>query len=86
LEVKVLRFDGCAGYAQPIHTHPGNVAKARKKPRKGLDPNKWFNNVELVIAEQIGTQTTTYVRNIFNKFDMPGKTNAVSGKVSNGTV
>ena len=21
LEVKVLRFDGCVGYAQPIHTH-----------------------------------------------------------------
>jgi hypothetical protein len=66
LEVKVLRFDGCAGYAQPIHAHPGNVAKARKEAEKrGLDPNKWFNNVELMIAEQIGTQTTTYVRNIY---------------------
>jgi hypothetical protein len=28
LEVKVLRFDGCAGYAQPIHTHPGIVNAA----------------------------------------------------------
>jgi membrane-bound lytic murein transglycosylase MltF len=47
------------------HT-PGNVAKARKEAEKrGLDPKKWFNNVELVIAEQIGTQTTTYVRNIY---------------------
>jgi membrane-bound lytic murein transglycosylase MltF len=48
---------------------PGNVAKARKEAEKrGLDPNKWFNNVELVIAENIGTQTTTYVRNIYKYY------------------
>jgi hypothetical protein len=29
-----------------------------------LDPDKWFNNVELVTAETIGIETTTYVRNI----------------------
>jgi membrane-bound lytic murein transglycosylase MltF len=46
-----------------------NVAKARKEAEKrGLDPNKWFNNVEVVIAEQIGTQTTTYVRNIYKYY------------------
>lgn len=48
---------------------PGNVAKARKvAEQRGFDPNKWFNNVELVIAEQIGTQTTTYVRNIYKYY------------------
>jgi membrane-bound lytic murein transglycosylase MltF len=48
---------------------PGNVAKARHDAEKrGLDPNKWFNNVELVIAEQIGTETTTYVRNIYKYY------------------
>jgi membrane-bound lytic murein transglycosylase MltF len=48
---------------------PGNVAKARNDAqRRGLDPNKWFNNVELVIAQQIGTQTTTYVRNIYKYY------------------
>jgi|HubBroStandDraft_6_1064221.scaffolds.fasta_scaffold00151_31 membrane-bound lytic murein transglycosylase MltF len=48
---------------------PGNVAKARKEAEKrGLDPNKWFNNVELVIAERIGTETTTYVRNIYKYY------------------
>jgi membrane-bound lytic murein transglycosylase MltF len=47
----------------------GNVAKARKTAEgRGLDPNKWFNNVELVIGEQIGTQTTTYVRNIYKYY------------------
>jgi membrane-bound lytic murein transglycosylase MltF len=45
---------------------PGNVAKARKEAAKrGLDPDKWFNNVEVVVADQIGTETTTYVRNIY---------------------
>ena len=48
---------------------PGNVARARKEAvKRGLDPNKWFNNIELVIAEQIGTQTTTYVRNIYKYY------------------
>jgi membrane-bound lytic murein transglycosylase MltF len=48
---------------------PGNVARARNEAEKrGLDPNKWFNNVELTIAQQIGTQTTTYVRNIYKYY------------------
>jgi membrane-bound lytic murein transglycosylase MltF len=48
---------------------PGNVAKARRDAEKrGLDPNKWFNNVELVVSEQIGTQTPTYVRNIYKYY------------------
>ena len=42
------------------------MAKARKEAAKrGLDPDKWFNNVEVVVAEKIGTETTTYVRNIY---------------------
>jgi len=45
---------------------PGNIAKARREAAKrGLDPDKWFNNVEIVVADQIGTETTTYVRNIY---------------------
>ncbi|HEX4234453.1 MAG TPA: transglycosylase SLT domain-containing protein [Caldimonas sp.] len=48
---------------------PGNVAKARRKAaERGLDPDKWFNNVEIVVAEQIGTETTTYVRNIYKYY------------------
>ena len=48
---------------------PGNVAKARKEAdRRNLDPNKWFNNVEIVVAEKIGTETTTYVRNIYKYY------------------
>jgi len=52
---------------------PGNVAKARKEAEKrGLDPDKWFNNVELVVAEKIGTGTTTYVRNIYSTMSPTG--------------
>jgi membrane-bound lytic murein transglycosylase MltF len=36
--------------------------------RRGLDPDKWFNNVELVVAEKIGQETTTYVRNIYKYY------------------
>ena len=44
---------------------PGNMAKMRREAgQRGLDPDKWFNNVELVVAEKIGAETTTYVRNI----------------------
>jgi len=47
----------------------GNVARMRKEAEKrGLDPNKWFNNVELVTAEKIGMETTTYVRNIYKYY------------------
>jgi membrane-bound lytic murein transglycosylase MltF len=48
---------------------PGNVAKMRKEAgRRGLDPDKWFNNVEIVASEQIGMETTSYVRNIFKYY------------------
>jgi membrane-bound lytic murein transglycosylase MltF len=45
------------------------VSRARKEAkRRGLDPDKWFNNVEVVVARQIGTETTTYVRNIYKYY------------------
>ncbi len=48
---------------------PGNIAKMRKEAAKrGLDPDKWFNNVEIVTAQKIGMETTTYVRNIFKYY------------------
>jgi membrane-bound lytic murein transglycosylase MltF len=45
------------------------VARARKTAAASdLDPDKWFNNVEIVVARQIGTQTTSYVRNIYKYY------------------
>ena len=48
---------------------PGNISKMRREAEKrGLDPDKWFNNVEVVTAEKIGIETTTYVRNIYKYY------------------
>ena len=48
---------------------PGNIAKMRREAKaRGLDPDKWFNNVEIVVAEKIGSETTTYVRNIYKYY------------------
>ncbi len=43
--------------------------KLRKEAAKrGLDPDTWFNNVEIVTAEKVGIETTTYVRNIYKYY------------------
>jgi membrane-bound lytic murein transglycosylase MltF len=48
---------------------PGNIEKMRANTEKrGLDADKWFNNVEIVAAEKIGSETTTYVRNIYKYY------------------
>lgn len=48
---------------------PGNVSKMRREAvKRGLDPDVWFNNVEVVTAEKIGAETTTYARNIFKYY------------------
>jgi membrane-bound lytic murein transglycosylase MltF len=48
---------------------PGNIGRMRKEAEKrGLDPDRWLNNVEIVTAEKIGIETTTYVRNIYKYY------------------
>jgi len=48
---------------------PARIRGLRKEAAaRGLDPNKWFNNVELVAAEKIGSETVTYVANIFKYY------------------
>ena len=48
---------------------PGNMARMRKEASlRGLDPNRWFNHVEVVTADLIGIETTTYVRNIYKYY------------------
>lgn len=44
---------------------PGNVKKWRKlAPSRGLDPNRWRDNIELIAQEKIGIQPIRYVNNI----------------------
>jgi membrane-bound lytic murein transglycosylase MltF len=48
---------------------PGRVAGLRREAKaQGLDPDKWFNNVELVAAKRIGRETVTYVSNIYKYY------------------
>lgn len=44
---------------------PGRISRLRKKAAaEGLNPNKWFGNVELVVAREIGRETVHYVSNV----------------------
>ena len=48
---------------------PNRIAKLRQQAAdEGLDPNKWFGNVELIAAKQIGQETVTYVANIYKYY------------------
>ena len=48
---------------------PGRIEGLRKRARsEGLDPNKWFGNVELVAAKDIGQETVQYVSNIYKYY------------------
>ena len=45
---------------------PNRIAQLREEAKKeGLDPNQWFDNVELVVARDIGQVTVTYVGNVY---------------------
>lgn len=48
---------------------PNRIRQLRAETKaRGLDPNKWFNNVEQVVSEKIGRETVTYVSNIFKYY------------------
>jgi membrane-bound lytic murein transglycosylase MltF len=48
---------------------PTRVARLRKQAAEGgLSPDVWFDNVELIAAQQIGQETVTYVRNIYKYY------------------
>ena len=48
---------------------PSRIAKIRTEAKKqGLNPNKWFNNVEIVASKRIGQEPVHYVRNIYKYY------------------
>jgi len=54
-----------AGY----NAGPNRIDRLRKKAAdKGLDPNRWFNNVELLVSKEVGRQPVDYVANIFKYY------------------
>jgi len=54
-----------AGY----NAGPTRIRRLRKEAEnRGLDPNKWFKNVEYVAASKIGREPVEYVGNIFQHY------------------
>jgi membrane-bound lytic murein transglycosylase MltF len=48
---------------------PARIAKLRREAaQRGLDPNVWFNNVEVIAARRIGRETVQYVGNIYKYY------------------
>ncbi|ROS07217.1 membrane-bound lytic murein transglycosylase MltF [Raoultella sp. BIGb0399] len=48
---------------------PARIARLRTETQKrGFDPNIWFGNVEYLAAEKIGSETVTYVSNIYKYY------------------
>lgn len=48
---------------------PRRVRELRAEARtEGLDPNRWFDHVEVIAARRIGRETVDYVRNIYKYY------------------
>ena len=49
-----------------VQTVSPNCASGRGN--RGFDPNKWFENVELIVARYIGEAKMTYVGNVYKYY------------------
>jgi membrane-bound lytic murein transglycosylase MltF len=48
---------------------PNRILRLREAANeRGLDPDTWFDNVELVVSEKVGAEPVTYVSNIFKYY------------------
>jgi membrane-bound lytic murein transglycosylase MltF len=48
---------------------PNKIQTLRQEAKAdGLDPNRWFNHVELVVAKRVGRETVQYVSNIYKYY------------------
>ena len=48
---------------------PARIRQLRQRAeQRGLNPNKWFNNVEVIASERIGRETVQYVSNIYKYY------------------
>ncbi len=48
---------------------PNRIADIRKQAAaQGLDPDKWFGNVELLVSQKVGQTTVQYVSNIYKYY------------------
>jgi membrane-bound lytic murein transglycosylase MltF len=44
------------------------VRSSGNRRQTRLDPNKWFDNVELMVAQNVGQTTINYVSNIYKYY------------------
>ena len=62
LNATLLSFAGYNG-------GPNRIGRLRQEAAElGLDPNIWFDNVELVVSKRIGRETVQYVSNIYKYY------------------
>lgn len=48
---------------------PNRIARLRAQAQQqGLDPDKWFGNVEILVAQNVGQETVTYVGNVYKYY------------------
>lgn len=48
---------------------PAKINRYRREATEnGYDPNRWFDNVEIIAARRIGSETVTYVSNVFKYY------------------
>jgi membrane-bound lytic murein transglycosylase MltF len=48
---------------------PNRIARLRSQAQQqGLDPNKWFGNVEILVAKDVGQETVNYVSNVYKYY------------------
>ena len=48
---------------------PSRISKLRKKAASiGYNPNQWFDNVEIVVAKEVGREPIRYIDNILKNY------------------
>jgi membrane-bound lytic murein transglycosylase MltF len=48
---------------------PARIQRLRKTAAAmGLDPNRWFGNVEVAVANDVGRETVQYVSNVYKYY------------------
>ena len=66
------RFDDLSQWIFSLAAYNAGPAKINRYRREaaenGYDPNRWFDNVEIIAARRIGSETVTYVSNVFKYY------------------
>lgn len=48
---------------------PNRIARLRRRAeQEGLNPNQWFGNVELAVAQDVGRETVQFVSNVYKYY------------------